>query len=206
MRRPGAAWGRGGPGGFTLLEMVVAIAVFALIAAAGYAALGRGADLYAHLTARSDRSLAVQGTLDRLARDLRYRVERPVRDEYGQARAALETADGGGLGAGELLRLTTGLPDPLDPRGARLQRVAWRLEAGGLYRAAWEVLDRAPDSRPRERLWLEGVAELSLRFLSRDRDGGPVAGQAAGAGAVEILLVLADGRRYRRLVEFAGAP
>lgn len=190
--------------GFSLLEMVVAIGIFAVIAAAAYAALGRSMDLYEHLGAHQARRTAVQAALARLVRDLRYRADRPVRDENGQPDPALRS--GGGLDdrPGEFLRLTASLPDPADPEGVRLQRVAWRVEGGRLYRAAWAVLDRAPDSEAVERLWLEGVAEVSVRFLARDPDGGLVAGEVAGAAAAEIVVTDDAGRAFRRVVELPG--
>jgi len=193
-------------GGFTLLEMVIAVAIFAVIASISYAALSQYVDLYQQLGSRGESMRKLQQAVGLLQQDLRYSVERPVRNDYGDSETSFLANPDDPPVQGEVLRLTVAAPDPLHPGRTRLTRVAWQVFDGKLYRATWPVLDRPQDSLPYLRELLDGVDSLELRFISIDNRnvtefssewGIQHGGRPDGA---ELLLTV-GGTVYRRLLE-----
>ncbi|QGZ29303.1 type II secretion system minor pseudopilin GspJ [Stutzerimonas stutzeri] len=151
--------------GFTLLELLIAIALFALLGLATYRML--------EAVLRSDEVVRAQEVqlrelgraVWRLEQDLLQAVPRPVRDGYGDEQNAfigqLSSMEGGA--ALELTR--SGWRNPTGLRRANLQRVRWHLAGDSLERHYWVVLDRDVDSEPRVQRVLDEVSEWRLRYL-----------------------------------------
>lgn len=196
--------------GFTLIEVLVALAVFGVLSVIAYMALGQtlsNADL---LTERMERLKAVQRTIRYLDSDLMQTVPRPVRDVLGDgylpalstnfaSEYALEVTHGGWTNPAGL------------PRGT-LQRSAYRLEDGELIRYHWRVLDRTINNEPIGVVLLDGVDSIEFRYLITNDETSeqwPPVNTPGPAGfrlrprAVEIVLTLADEGEIRRLVEIA---
>ena len=151
--------------GFTLLELLIALAIFAVIAVAAYS--GLDSVLFTHETVEqeADRLADVQMAWYILARDVEQTTPRSIRDEYGQQRPALES----GSLSGDLLVLTrAGWDNPSLQRRASLQRLAYRLDDGKLLRSYWTMLDRGTFNEPRETVLLDAVRESRVRFLNRN--------------------------------------
>lgn len=199
--------------GFSLLELLVALAVFAALAAAAYGGLGQLARTRAALAERQDRLAAVTRAVASLERDLRQAVSRPV---LGNSGSEPLPALAGAPAALEFTRL--GYANPRAEPRSHLERVAYSLDAGTLRRGRYAVLDRAPGSAPATTTLLERAGELRLRYLGCEgswRDtwppSAPVACSAAVARerlplAVEFRLVLPDLGEIRRLVELPSSP
>ena len=192
--------------GFTLLEMLVALAIFALIGVAAYSGLDQVLRTRSQVTAAAERLQGVQLAVYLLEQDLAQAVGRPVRDEFGLEQPALQ------LGEGEdLLQLTrTGRDNPLGRQRAALQRLAYRLQNGELYRRYWQRLDRSGVSEPRETLLLDQVEALAVRVLDGEGqwlERWPPLEADPGSlpRAFELRLTLADWGEIRRLIPLAGA-
>lgn len=144
--------------GFTLLELLVAVAIFGVMAALAYgglrgvlAARGETGEVAGHL---GDLQLAVS----LMTRDLQQAVPRPIRGPHGDVAAAL-------LGTPRSVELTrAGHANPTGARRATLQRARWGVADGTLTRWSWPVLDRMPATLPAERRMLDGVRALRLRY------------------------------------------
>ncbi|MDS4071374.1 MAG: type II secretion system minor pseudopilin GspJ [Candidatus Competibacter sp.] len=198
--------------GFTLLELLVALAVFAILAAAAYGGLRNVLFTRAAVEAENRRLAAAQLTFHRLEQDIEQTVPRGIRDEYGTPQPALS----GGALASEALTLTrAGWDNPLDQPRANLQRVAYRLRDGRLWRLHWDVLDRGGPIEPREIVLLDRVRELRVRFLDPDdawrNDWPPPASDEDRKQqpdplprAVEISLTLEDWGEITRLLPLPG--
>ncbi len=155
---------RGRARGFTLIEMVVAIAVFAILGVIASQIVSRVIDNYTLLQERTQRLAAVQRAMTLLERDVLQVANRPVRDQLGDPVAALL------IGADGLAEFTrAGWANPLGHARSNLQRVAYRLDGDTLYRAYWWSLDRTPASEPEAQVLLEGVE--SLDFVAVDETG-----------------------------------
>ncbi|MFO1371275.1 MAG: type II secretion system minor pseudopilin GspJ [Candidatus Competibacteraceae bacterium] len=150
--------------GFTLLELLVALAVFAIMAIAAYSGLRNV--LFTRAAVKENRRLAaVQLAVYRLEQDIEQATPRGIRDEYGQPQAAMR---GGALESDALTMTRAGWDNLLEQPRATLQRVVYRLRDGRLWRLYWDVLDQGGPGEPHETLLLERVREFRVRFLTLD--------------------------------------
>lgn len=145
--------------GFTLLELLIALSIFAVIAALAYGGLSTVLQGDARLARQSEQLAQLQRAFLFLERDLQHFLPRPIRDEFGAVRPALQ----GTSSALEFSR--AGWSNPLGQPRSQLQRVGYYLEQGALYRVYWRVLDRAQDSQPARVPLLEEVDGLAVRYL-----------------------------------------
>jgi general secretion pathway protein J len=153
--------------GFTLLELLVALAVFAIMSVAAYAGLRNVLHVQAHVEAESQRLMQTQMAFHFLQNDIEQIVPRDIRDEYGNPRPALESSDI----SGNLFILTRGGWDnPLAHPRANLQRIAYRLEEERLCRLYWDTLDRSGISEPLKTVLLDNVQDMRIRFLPGTTD------------------------------------
>lgn len=152
--------------GFTLLELVIAIGIFALLAAMAYGGLDSVLTTRRHVEESLAHLAASQKAYLRLRDDFQQARDRPIRDAFGDVQAAF-TADR----SGRVEFTRGGWANPLGLPRPTLQRIAYRLDEDDhkLIRESWNVLDRAQDSKPVELPMLDGVEELSWRFLDEQR-------------------------------------
>ena len=150
--------------GFTLIEMLVALAVFAVIGLMSNQLLMQIIDLSELTEARAGRFVEAQRAVEIFRRDIQQLAHRGVRDELGDAQPSFEINEVG------LLQFTRrGWANPLGQNRSGLQRVAYASIDGALFRLYWPVLDRGPDSLPIRQLLLNDVADLEI--LAVDADG-----------------------------------
>lgn len=149
--------------GFTLFEILVAIAIFAILGLAANQLLAQVIRAETSARVRSERLAQLQRAISVIERDSLQIVARPVRDELGGSRPALVG------GVDELIELTRlGWRNPLAQERAEEQRVAYVLDGKQLIRAYWTVLDRAEDSQPIRQVLLDGVESASIDFIAAD--------------------------------------
>ena len=148
--------------GFTLVELLVALAIFAVIAVMAYGGLSTVLQVHSHLEQQGTQLAHLQIAFTWLERDLEQIVDRPIRDEYGEKQPAIQ----GNLQQLELTR--TGWRNPAQQSRSTLQRVAYHLEDKNLWRSYWQILDRAQDSRPLQVDLLSNITELQLRYLDNN--------------------------------------
>ncbi|MEX1080691.1 MAG: type II secretion system minor pseudopilin GspJ [Halofilum sp. (in: g-proteobacteria)] len=197
--------------GVTLLELLIAVAVFAVIGIAAYTGLFAVLDARATTQVRAERLAEVQFGVGRLADDLRQAVDRSAYAAQPAARRPLTTEpEGDGLFA--LTR--AGWANPAGLPRSTLARVTWQLEEDRLLRHVRRSVDGGTGGEPLTRIALEGVDSVELRFrgvgeewhdrwppLNRD----PTAAELPRA--VEVTLELRDWGRIRRLFALpAAAP
>lgn len=186
--------------GFTLLELLVAVAVFAVLSTMAYAGLNTVLTASEQTRRQAERLQALQLTFTVMQRDLLQFVDRPARDQYGDARPAIETngPEGG------LLSLTRGgWRNPTGQLRSHLQRVSYGIEDEQLVRVSWFMLDRPNDDEAREVDLLGEVDGLEVRMLDRSGtwhdDWPPLQPQDEPPAAVEVVLEVADWGELRRL-------
>ena len=149
--------------GFTLLEVLVALGIFAILSLASYTLLSQELRNQQQLQAHSESLNQWRRALQRVSEDLQQISERPVRLEYGEREAAL-------VGRPELMRFTRrGWSNPLQLPRSDLQRVEYQLEwldgSRWLTRRYWPQLDRAPGSAPVIQRLLPDIDQLQLRYF-----------------------------------------
>ncbi|MFK8040733.1 type II secretion system minor pseudopilin GspJ [Congregibacter sp.] len=205
--------------GFTLVEVLIALAITAFVAAASYSGISSTLTGAEQLRAASERTRDLNRALSLLNRDLRQFSNRSVRDEFGGTQPALS---GGPLAFYPLSLTRDGWSNSLQQRRSELQRVFYYIEDDSLWRAYYTVLDRAVDAEPQRSELLKGVNALELRFLDSlenlqlDRnmvvdtrswpeswvaDPGAASAVLQPPVALELRLDLADLGEVRRLYE-----
>jgi general secretion pathway protein J len=191
--------------GFTLLEVLIAVAVFAVVGVMAYGGLQAVLAQQAIARDNADRFRELQFAVQQVSRDLLQMNPRPVREPLGDGyRAALYSDPRGEV----LLEFTRGgWTNPLGQPRAAVQRVAYVLEEDRLLRQHWFVPDQTLGEEPVEREVLSGVQEVRLRFFGPG--GWSEEWPAGGTGsdpslrplAVEVTLELEDWGEIRRLLE-----
>lgn len=190
--------------GFTLVEMLVALMIFGMIAGAAVALLSFSVRAQAATEAKLDDIAGMTRLTSALSADLAQAVDRPARDEGGTTLPAFVGQRG--AAAGPFLRLTRNGWNNLDhaPRSG-LQKVAWQWNAGAIERIAYPMVDGATPLEPA--LMLDKVRNVALRYRIdgawSDRWDG-----AAGVPlpqAMELVIVRNDGIVFRQAF-IVGAP
>ena len=202
---------RAQPRGFTLLEVLIAVAIFVIVGAlamGGYNELVKQSDI---VEASNKRSRQVQSAIQRLVQDFATLEPRPVREPLGESFRPALRAD---ARSEELAELThSGWSNPAGMPRSTLQRVIYRVEDKKLVREYWYVLDRTMSGEPASAVVLNNVERATFRFLDNNRrwhEQWPPIGYSAPDVlrvrpiAVEITLELEDWGEIKRLVEVAG--
>ena len=159
MRAPGPAVSDG----FTLLELLVALAIFGLLAAMSYGGLHAVLEQQSHTEQAAERLGALQKLYLIMQRDIEQVVARTVRDEFGDVQPPLV--------GGDALQFTRGgWRNPAGRQRSTLQRVGYAYDDEQLLRYTWSVLDRAQDSEALQQPLIEDVERMQLRYLDRNDD------------------------------------
>ena len=207
--------------GFTLLELLVAIAVLAVVGTLGYRGLNSVLEADARLQAESRRWSDVALLFSQLSEDLTMAVGRTTRDaadrtspallltaSAGSAAANAGTVMGGTGAAGtegdaQLMVTRLGIGEGTATQSAP-RRVGYRLRDGTLEYLVWPDLDAAPETSPAAYELLKGVTDLKWQALDTDGRWDSIwpANRPANAlpRAVSVRIVLADGGEIMRIV------
>lgn len=194
--------------GFTLIEVLVALAVFGVMSLLAYMSLGQTLSNSDMLSERMDRLQSVQRTISYLSSELLQTVPRSIRADLGiEPLPALQSS----LGSEFALQLTHGgWPNSAGVPRSTMQRTAYRIEDDELIRYHWNVLDRTVSNTPLATVMLDNVESLTFRFLRGTdewTDQWPPLSTAPRAvssnlpRAVQIVLVLPDEGEITRVVE-----
>lgn len=201
--------------GFTLLEIMVAIAIFGVMAAMAYGGLNAVLQTRDQLDKQQARLAEIQKAFYRLQADLESAQNRTVRDAFSTPLPSLMYSEDQGL---EFTR--GGLRNPIGLPRASLERVAYvvkeneETELYDLLRRRWPVLDRADSTAFVETVLLKDIEELEWRFLGDGDEwqtlwpplsGQEPASEASLPRAVEMTLTTKDYGELRYLFRLTPA-
>lgn len=152
--------------GFTLIELMIAILIFAMISTAAYKLFDSVSRAQQVTDGILDHLDEIQRALVVLEKDLFQVAPRPIRDEFGDRQKAI-VAPGTN---GEILEFTRfGWRNPLLEVRSNMQRVAYSLEEGELVRYYWPMLDRAPDPVQVRQVLLTDVHGVRLKLMDEKK-------------------------------------
>ena len=149
--------------GFTLIEMLVTLAMFAVIGLISSQLLYQTANLSLTMVGRSDYITDIHRAMSVVDRDMRQIVNRGIRDELGELVDPLTLDDG------RLLQFSRmGWLNPFDESRGAVQRVEYSVDEGALKRRYWQVLDRDQEATPVTQTVIQGVG---MQFSLIDSSG-----------------------------------
>lgn len=151
--------------GFTLLEILIVVAIFAIFALLAYGGLDAVLNTRARVEVSQKRIAELQKAYIRLRDDFQQVRNRPIRDNYGDPQPGLLGADNAAV---EFTR--GGWRNPLSQPRSTLERVAYRLDDSALHRSSWRLLDRAQDTPAVDVVLLRDVTDLRWRFLDAQHE------------------------------------
>jgi general secretion pathway protein J len=185
--------------GFTLVEVLVAVAILSLVATIAWRGSAAMADAEAHLTTESTRWQQLDAFVARVEADMRLAIPRAVRTGSGREPAWWSAPDD--ATGNVAVVFTRAGPDALDEPGVGGQRVGYRLRDGRVEVTYWPKLDRPAGVVPATYALVDGVARLRILQLTEDgrwSDRWPIRGSRAIPRGIRIELTLADGSVIER--------
>ena len=203
--------------GFTLIEVVIAIFIAAIMFAIGYRTLSQALNDREALNTSQARVNEIQRGMRIVAQDFAQIVARGARDTQGNGE--LQPAISANNRDNVLLTFSrTGWSNPAGLQRPAEERVRYLFVDGSLVREHWVSMDPALNNEPRQRVVLTRVKSIEVRFLdpvTRNwrTDWPPVAPNGPIGPlqvdevlllrplAIEVSLVLEDWGRVRRLFE-----
>jgi general secretion pathway protein J len=186
--------------GFTLIEILIALAILALISVLGYRALASLSDSEAKLTTEAVRWRALDSLFARIESDLREAQPRDVRVGGGTEAAWVGTVDGRGNAE---LRVSRAGAEFVLETGSAGQRLGYRMRGGAIEVLYWPRLDVPAGTAPVAYSLVDGVAAFRVAYLGTDgawRERWPVLGEPPLPRAVRIMLTLASGEVMERWI------
>jgi general secretion pathway protein J len=193
--------------GFTLLELLVAIAIFAVISALAMGGLSAVVTQQTIAKDQLQRLAALQRALRMMTDDFVQLNPRFVRQVLGDATDPPLVTDQLGENIVRLSR--SGWRNPVPVARGTLQRVQYRIEDEELIRDHWLVMDYPLGVEPRSEVLLENVTEIEIEYLDETDQWStqwPPLRQGLVTGfiyprAVRINLDLADWGEIVRIVD-----
>jgi general secretion pathway protein J len=196
--------------GFTLIEILVAMVIVAIIGVMAYGGLHRLINLQEHTAASMRRLQLLQQALTIMTRDFSQLDPRPVRDPLGGAPLAafMSTPQS----QPPLVFTRGGWSNPLADVRSTEERVAYQLDKETLLRLSWPELDVPAQTAPVKQVLLTDVTQFDLRYM--DGNGGwqtqwpPLNADSSAyitqlPRAVEIDITVKDIGRITRIIEVA---
>lgn len=181
--------------GFTLVEVMVSLLIFGMLAAAGVAILSFSVRAQEQTNAKFDDIGALTRTLSLMSGDLGQAVNRPARDVGGTRQPAFT-----GQGDGTMGFVRSGWSNIDGAPRPSVQKVAYRIADGALQRIAYPMVDGAAPMPPT--LLLTNVATVAARYRYKgawsDRWDGTQG--APLPQAVELSIMRRNGQGYRAMM------
>ena len=179
--------------GFTLVEVMVSLLIFGMIAAAGVAILSFSVRARGTTGARLDDMAALTRTVSILSADLAQARDRPSRDEAGTVLPAF-------VGQTASLRFVRAGWSNLDgaPR-ASLQKVAYQVQDATLQRIAYPMVDGAQPLPPAALMTHVRQVALRYRIAGAWSDGWDGAAGVPLPDALELRVQRDDGTLFTQM-------
>jgi general secretion pathway protein J len=217
--------------GFTLVELLVALFITAVLFAMGYGALSEALTSRREIEEQSARLNSLQQAMRIMEQDFELMQPRPARDLLGNgyeaplvvsqnaqgSSATAQSSPMAGEQAPALLSFTRGgWANPAGVPRSELERVSYLVRDGKLVRQNLPTLDTTAATAIVERELLDGVEALSFRFMDESLSWSaswptapmqsfpPSTLLRARPVAVEITLRIRDVGVLTRIVEIAG--
>ena len=144
--------------GFTLFEMIVAVAIFALMGVMAFGGLGEMTRNGQAVGNANDRLSDIQFAVVYFNRDWTQVSPRKIRNQFGDEESNIVIADD------SITFTRSGWSNLLGVRRSTLQRVQYRVEDERLIRYYWRSLDAGIGETPVRMVLLDDVERMEIAF------------------------------------------
>lgn len=158
--------------GFTLIEILIAISIFAMIGVASTGLLTTVIDSNEMSQSRFEKLQQLQRAMLTIERDIQQAVPRQIRVNGERQEVVMQGGDLDGSDAGAIAFVRSGWHNPqlMLPRST-LQNVAYRLKDGNLERVYSTYVDNVVGYEPKSRALLGDVTDLKVEFVAGESTG-----------------------------------
>ena len=194
--------------GFTLIEVLIAITIFAVMSAFAYRALSSILVARDRVAQENQKWRGVSTLFARMEADLANATARSIRNSSNlQEDAFVGKLTFGNDNEGQIMFTRMGLPGANGTLAAP-QRLGYRIKQGSIEELVWPVLDQGPRTVPAVYPLLSGVSTFTLRYLDTNNawqsswpplTTGPTPAHNIPR-AVEVALTLESGETITRLL------
>jgi len=191
--------------GFTLIEVIIAMSIFAILAILSYSGLHSVIMSKTSTEVSLERLQELQMTILTLNSDLQQISNRDAHDALGGSLNKLSTQS-----SEYLIEFTRGgWRNPANLARSSLQRVAYQLKDDALIRIYWPHVDRADEEQRVERTLIHNIESLEILFLNEKqewKEDWPSAtalastDPAALPAAIDVRLKMNDWGEIKRLI------
>ncbi len=150
-------------GGYTLLELLVAVSIFSIISAMSYSGLRTVIEHKNRLEKVGETYKYLEKAFILIEQDLMQMANAPIRDELGDDVRSFFYSDQKSSFYFEFTR--DGLIDWNDMKLVRQQRIAYLLDDDKLIRRSWKILHRGLKSEPTDAVLLNKVNSIELQWF-----------------------------------------
>ena len=192
--------------GFTLIEVIIAMSIFAILAILSYSGLHSVIMSKTSTEVSLERLQELQMTILTLNSDLQQISNRDAHDALGGSLNKLSTQS-----SEYLIEFTRGgWRNPANLARSSLQRVAYQLKDDALIRIYWPHVDRADEEQRVERTLIHNIESLEILFLNEKqewKEDWPSAtalastDPAALPAAIDVRLKMNDWGEIKRLIK-----
>lgn len=148
--------------GFTLIEMMIAIFIFSVVATLSYSGLNYILKGQSYLQTSSNQLKDLQLSFRYFEKDINQMINRSVRNQYGDLQPSFVGDEDKAFSFTH-----AGWRNPANLVRSKMQRVSYELDEKTLKRYTWGQLDGAIAEQFFETDLLEGVESIKLRYLDQ---------------------------------------
>ncbi|TDJ30386.1 MAG: type II secretion system protein GspJ [Gammaproteobacteria bacterium] len=148
--------------GFTLLEMLVAIVIFAVVSGIAYSALNQTIKIGNRVSEADRRLSELQFALTYFNQDWMQVSPRKIRNQYGDTENQVVLADN------RISFTRSGWNNLLQHKRSELQRVQYELVDHKLVRRYWRSLDQGIGEEPLTTVILSAVDAFEIQFINAE--------------------------------------
>ncbi|MFT5450640.1 MAG: general secretion pathway protein J [Enterobacterales bacterium] len=152
--------------GFTLIEIIVAVAIFGMLSIGAYTVLDAGVRSQRQTEFRLEKLATLQRALQSIEKDLQMLSLRQVRDEFGD-KVPLLRGQSDVSGQASVLEFTrSNWRNPAGLPRSNMQHIIYNFEQGKLSRLHNIFLDQVSSSPKVTRVLLDDLKSMSISFLN----------------------------------------
>lgn len=190
--------------GFTLIEVLVALMIFAILSGLSYRSLSALIQTRSHVNQETAHWREIMMFFDRVDLDVHQHIARRVQHGKQVLPAWHASPAWVGIDEAQLMFTRLGSPDSTGPLRDS-QRIGYRLNKQRIEMLVWPALDLPADEKPAVFTLVNGVKSMQIRYLTEDKSRWVThwplnaTDQDKSPKAMEMVITLHSGEQLSRV-------